>query len=127
PDFKEMSQGKRRRFLRELQRMKQAGYTLAPSEFRVGLDLAALVGNPASAVTASLAIPCLAGGRNEGKEAELLAPLLDSAKDITGKLGLSPVSKVAHGPAFPLSRAGKGHPIRSIVAPKGVPRGTVDP
>lgn len=115
PDFNKVSQSKRRGLLRDLQAMKQAGFTVAPSEFRVGLDLAALVGNPASGVTASVAIPCLAGGRNEGKEMEVLAALVDCAKAITGKLGLSPASTVAEAPVFDLSRAARSQRSRETL------------
>lgn len=89
-DYNALSEDRRKLLLDELRTIQQTGHIVAQSDFRVGLDLAALVGNPSSGVTASLAIPCLAGGRNEGREMELLDTLRQCAHAITRTLGLTP-------------------------------------
>jgi len=89
PDYIAMSRARRETFRAELKKIRQEGYTMAPSESRTGMDIATLVGNPATSVMASLAIPCLAGGRNHGQEKALVAPLRAAAHRITTALGLT--------------------------------------
>ena len=84
----------RKRFLRSLEKTRQSGCLMAPSDFRVGPDLGVLVGNPASGIIASLAIPVLAGGKNKGRETELFAPLARCAHRITLALGLTPIPQI---------------------------------
>jgi DNA-binding IclR family transcriptional regulator len=93
PDYKAMSPAKKEAFRAELQKIRQDGYTMARSESRIGMDIATLAGNPATGVMASLAVPCLGGGRNEGREKELVAPLRATARRITTALGLTPMGQ----------------------------------
>ena len=86
PLFARWSRARRSRFREELGKIRKARYTIAPSEYRTGIDLAVLVGNPEVGVAASVAIPCLAGGRNEGKERRLLAAMRRCAGHINDSL-----------------------------------------
>jgi DNA-binding IclR family transcriptional regulator len=88
-DYRTMSRAKKDAFLAELQKIRRDGYKMARSESRIGIDIATLVGNPATGVMASLAVPCLAGGRNEGREKDLVTPLRATAHRITTALGLT--------------------------------------
>lgn len=89
PDYDAMSRAKQKAFRSELEKIRAGGHTIAASETRTGVDLAVLAGNPATGVMASLAVACLAGGRNEGREIQLLAPLRTAAQRITTALGLT--------------------------------------
>jgi DNA-binding IclR family transcriptional regulator len=89
PDYSAMSHARKEAFRAELEKIRQDGYTMAHS--RISADIATIVGNP-TGVMASLAVPCLAGSRNEGREKELLAPLRAAAHRITRALGLTPIS-----------------------------------
>jgi len=88
PDYAAMSRAKKDALREELAKIRGDGFTMARSESTLGTDLAAVVGNPEMGAIASLAIPGLAGGRNQGKERELLVPLRATAGRITAALGL---------------------------------------
>ncbi len=89
-DYRAMNKSRRKRLVAELQDIRRKGYTMMESISRTGIDLAVIVGNPALGVTASLAVPFLAGGRNHGREKARLAAVRDCANRITLALGLSP-------------------------------------
>ncbi len=85
-----MSRVRRDQLLAELKRIREDGHLISASDYRTGTDLAVLVGNPVVGVSASLAIPVLAGGANEGKERLLLRAMKMCARKINEHLRLSP-------------------------------------
>jgi DNA-binding IclR family transcriptional regulator len=91
PDWKGLTRARRAALLQQLEEIRATAFTMAESESRIGLDVATLVGNPATGVLASLAVPTLAGGRNRDHEKELLIPMRAAAERITRALGLTPV------------------------------------
>ncbi|MEO8660448.1 MAG: IclR family transcriptional regulator [Bryobacteraceae bacterium] len=92
PDFQALSRPKRKAMEEEFEAIRRQGYNLVESTYRIGLDLAVIVGNPEIGATASLAVPFLAGGRNQGKEAALRPALQKCALHITQSLGMTPVT-----------------------------------
>ena len=88
-EFQALSVRKQAALRRELRAIGQAGFTLAKSESRAGEDIAVIVGRPSIEVTASLAIPCLAGGPNDGRAEGLLDAMRSCAEQIEVSLGLS--------------------------------------
>lgn len=90
PDYRAMSRAKREHLHAELKTLRSAGFTFLESVSRIGRDLAVIVGNPESGVTATVAVPFLAGGRNHGRERELLSVVQGCASQITRALGLTP-------------------------------------
>ncbi len=91
-DYQAMTKAQRQRFTAELDEIRRAGYFTIPSIARTGRDLSVVVGNPAIGVTAALAVPFLAGGRNEGREIKQLPAVLACSEKITRALGLTPVA-----------------------------------
>lgn len=89
-DYQAMSRGKREHLHAELKAIRRQGFTLMESISRMGKDLAVIVGNPETGVTATLAVPFLAGGRNHGSEKELAPVAQECAAQITRALGLTP-------------------------------------
>ncbi|MCP5110607.1 MAG: IclR family transcriptional regulator, partial [bacterium] len=67
PEYQGLSRRKQAEARKELEKIRGEGFTAAPSAYRVGTDVAVIVGVPEIGVAASLAIPCLAGGVNDGK------------------------------------------------------------
>ncbi|MCC7157500.1 MAG: IclR family transcriptional regulator [Bryobacterales bacterium] len=92
PDFREMSRAQRERVRADLKEIRRKGYFMMQSVSRIGLDISVIVGNPDIGVTAALAVPMLAGGRNEGRENDLLPAMLECANRITRALGLTPAA-----------------------------------
>lgn len=92
PDYREMNRSQREHLHAELHRIRRHGYITMESISRIGLDLAVIVGNPEIGVTASLAVPFLAGGRNHGCEKDSIAAVKQCADSITRALGLTPAS-----------------------------------
>ena len=88
-EFQGLSPRKQAALRRELKTISQAGFTIAKSESRAGEDIAVIVGNRAIEVTASLAIPCLAGGPNDGRASGLLNAMRACAERIETSLGLN--------------------------------------
>jgi DNA-binding IclR family transcriptional regulator len=89
-DYQTMSQVKRERLSTELRSIRSNGYASLESVSRIGMDLAVIAGNPEIGVTASLAVPFLAGGKNHGREMRSLPALQECAAEITRGLGLTP-------------------------------------
>jgi DNA-binding IclR family transcriptional regulator len=89
---------KRQKLQEELKMIRRDGYYIAPSHYRTGIDIAVIVGNPETGPAASLAIPCLAGGVNEGKERKVLKAMLACTGEINRALGLSTQTRT-HGKA----------------------------
>lgn len=87
--FRSMSSTKRRALKIELARIGEAGFCLARSEYRTGIDVSCVVGSAAIGVTAALGVPFVSGGTNHGKEKKLIAVIQKFAKRITGGMGLS--------------------------------------
>ena len=75
-------------FTNELSQIRKDGYSIAPSEYKTGTDIAVLVGNPDIGLMASLAVPCLGGGPNQGNEQRVLDALLECAAEINRVLCL---------------------------------------
>lgn len=88
-EFGNMSRAKKDALREELERVRAEGCAVSTSAYRTGVDLAVVVGNPDAGVAASLAIPVLAGGINDGKEQALLRALRHCARKINDCLGLS--------------------------------------
>jgi DNA-binding IclR family transcriptional regulator len=88
-EYREMGRPRRDALLAELRAIREAGYAVSASSYRTGTDLSVLVGNPGVGVAASLAMPVLAGGVNEGKEKQLLRALRQCARKINEGLRLS--------------------------------------
>jgi len=88
PDFAELSQKRRLKLQIQLDEIRNNGFLIASSAFRIGMDIAVIVGVPEIGVLASLSVPCLAGGVNEGKERELVSSIQQSASEIERNLRL---------------------------------------
>ena len=88
----------RQKLQKEMMAIRRAGYYIAPSHYRTGIDIAVIVGNPESGPAASLAIPCLAGGVNDGRERKVLKAMLACAGEINRALGLITTTRT-HGKA----------------------------
>ncbi|MBX7244656.1 MAG: helix-turn-helix domain-containing protein, partial [Candidatus Sumerlaeaceae bacterium] len=93
-DYQAMSRVKRDQFHADLKSLRRLGYTMIDSVARIGVDLAVIVGNPEAGVTAALAVPFLAGGRNHGREKAMLPAVQECAVQITRTLGLTPTFPV---------------------------------
>jgi DNA-binding IclR family transcriptional regulator len=89
-DYQAMSRSRRDLLHAEFKSLRRAGFTMMESASRIGTDLAVIVGNPEAAVTASLAVPFLAGARNHGREKTLVPVVQECAAQITRALGLTP-------------------------------------
>jgi DNA-binding IclR family transcriptional regulator len=88
PEYNSMSSSKQQQVQALLGRIREDGYFISPSRYRTGIDIGVLIGNPAIGLMASLAIPVLAGGVNEGKEKKLLKAMLECARQIDRALCL---------------------------------------
>jgi DNA-binding IclR family transcriptional regulator len=89
-EFHAMSAAKQKQVLAMLDEIREAGYCIASSNFRTGIDIAVPIGNPNIGLMASLAIPVLAGGENEGKDKRLLKAMMACTREINASLQLSP-------------------------------------
>jgi DNA-binding IclR family transcriptional regulator len=87
--FQSMASPKRRAVKAELRRIADAGYCLAASTYRTGIDVSCGVGSAGIGVTAALGIPFVSGGTNHGKERKLVPVIQKFAKRITSAMGLS--------------------------------------
>ena len=96
-DYRLMDKATRQKLEKDLQRICREGYFIAPSTYRTGLDIAVLIGSPATGMTASLAIPCLAGGLNEGQEGKVLKAMIRCAAEVHRSLGLDSPEGFHHG------------------------------
>ena len=96
--FQSMANAKRRAVKAELVRARDAGYCMAPSAYRTGIDVSCVVGSPSIGVTAALGIPFVSGGMNQGKEKNLIPVIQKFARRITRAIGLSsePLKKSQH-------------------------------
>lgn len=72
----------------ELAKIRKAGFHLAASRRRTGIDISCVVGNPEIGVVAALGVPILAGGVNDGREKKLVPVIRKHAAGITAALGL---------------------------------------
>jgi DNA-binding IclR family transcriptional regulator len=88
-DYQTMRRAKRERLRAELRSIRGKGYASLESVSRIGMDLAVIAGNPEIGVTAALAVPFLAGGKNHGREMESMSALQECAAEITRALGLT--------------------------------------
>ncbi len=95
PEYNSMSAAKQKQLRTVLASCAEDGHYIAPSSFRTGIDIAVLIGNPAIGLLASLAIPVLAGGVNEGKEKDLLKAMIACAREINRDLRLEPPPSAA--------------------------------
>jgi len=98
-DYQAMGRAKREHFHVELKAIRRQGLTMMDSIVRIGTDLAVIVGNPETGVTATLAVPFVAGGQNHGREKELVPVVQDCAAQITRALGLTPALLGQSAPA----------------------------
>jgi DNA-binding IclR family transcriptional regulator len=89
-EYNSMSPAKQKQVRTVLGKLRGSGRHIAPSSFRTGIDISVLIGNPAIGLLASLAIPVLAGGVNEGKEKDLLKAMTACAREINRNLRLEP-------------------------------------
>lgn len=89
-EYEAMSRARREALRAELVKIRDEGQVVNQSEYRTGVDLAVPVGNPMVGVAASLAMPVLAGGVNDGKERQLLRALRQCARTINESLRLTP-------------------------------------
>ena len=87
--FKSMPKAKRRAVKADLARLGDAGYCLAPSAYRTGIDVSCIVGSAGIGVTAALGVPFVSGGTNHGKEKNLISVIQKFARRITRGMGLS--------------------------------------
>jgi DNA-binding IclR family transcriptional regulator len=87
--FQGLGPAKRRRVKSELARIGDAGFCLAPSAYRTGIDASCLVGSAAVGVIAALGVPFVSGGTNHGNEKRLVSVIQKFAKRITSAMGLS--------------------------------------
>lgn len=88
-EYRDMSRPRREALRAELREIREQGYAIRASAYRTGIDVAVAVGNPQVRVVASLAIPVLSGGVNEGREKHLLRALRQCAGKINEGLRLS--------------------------------------
>jgi DNA-binding IclR family transcriptional regulator len=97
-DYQSMGRAERARLHAEFKTLRRQGFTTMESIARIGKDVAVIVGNPETGVTATLAVPFLAGGRNHGAEKELVPAVQACAAQITRALGLTPALFTSQGP-----------------------------
>jgi len=90
PEYNSMSAAKQKQIRAELERIRGHGYFISESSYRTGIDIGVVLGNPEIGLLASLAIPVLAGGVNEGKEKKLLKAMVACAQEINRTLRLAP-------------------------------------
>ena len=88
PVYNSLGAPKQKQLRALLGRIHEDGYFIAPSSYRTGIDIGVLIGNPDIGLTASLAIPVLAGGVNEGKEKKLVKAMMACAQQINRALCL---------------------------------------
>lgn len=89
PDFTKLSLRKQAAMREELERIRRDGYTIAAGAYPFVTDIAVFVGAADTDVAASLAIPRLAGGANDGKEQQLRVLMQRSAARIHQAIRLS--------------------------------------
>lgn len=87
--YASMSRSERQQFSTSVLQIRKAGYYLAPSMRRTGIDISCIVGNPEIEVSAVLGVPIMPGGPNQGKENRLVSTIQKCAEQITVALGLS--------------------------------------
>jgi DNA-binding IclR family transcriptional regulator len=87
--YASMSRSERRHFSTAVLQIRKAGYYVAPSMRRTGIDISCVVGNPEIEVSAALGVPIMPGGPNQGKENKLVSTIQKCADQITVILGLS--------------------------------------
>lgn len=92
PEYRKFKRLEKDELAQQLAVIRQRGYSISSSRSRTGTDLAVVVGNPQIDAVAALGVPCLAGGRNEGKEASLIPKIRQCAAAINAELGFTPVS-----------------------------------
>jgi DNA-binding IclR family transcriptional regulator len=92
PDYREMSRAKHSQLQEQLKAIRKTGYFMLESATRTGIDLSVIVGNPDCGISASLAIAFLAGGRNHGREKDILPVVQEYASRITNAIGLTAVT-----------------------------------
>lgn len=88
PDYASLTRKKLLLLEQEFEEIKKNGFVIAESNYRVGTDIAVIAGVAEIGVLASLSIPCLAGGVNQGKELELLGSMQQAASRIERNLRL---------------------------------------
>jgi len=86
--FHAMNLRKRRKTKLDLARIREAGFCLAPSASRTGIDVSCLVGATEIGIAAALGVPFISGGVNHGKEGALVRVIQKHARRITQALGL---------------------------------------
>jgi len=86
--FKAMTPAQRRSLRAELARVRDAGYCVAHSAQRTGVDISCLVGSPGIGVIAALGVPFISGGTNHGREKKLVPVIREHARRITRAVGL---------------------------------------
>ena len=87
--FKAMSPLQRRALRSELARIRTTEFHIASSTSRTGIDVSCLVGAPGIGVTAALGVPFISGGKNHGKEENLVSVIRKHAERITQAIGLN--------------------------------------
>lgn len=86
--YSKMTAAERDALSAELAKIQKAGFHMAASRRRTGVDISCVVGNPEIGVLAALGVPILAGGANEGRERKLVPVIRKHADNITAALGL---------------------------------------
>ena len=90
PVWREMSAKQRSDYEDNLAEIRRRGISIAESETIEGVrDLAVLVGNPATGITAALAISRLLRRGQRGDEATLISAMRKTALEITATLGIA--------------------------------------
>lgn len=103
--FQSMVRTKQRAVKAELVRARVAGFCIAPSAYRTGIDVSCVVGSPNIGVVAALGVPFVSGGMNHGKEKNLVPMIKKFARRITRAMGLEsePLKKSQHRGERPFS------------------------